>query len=485
MQPWITAELRTADLGDERLDNRYRLLLERLSAKPSCKFPAACKGHAEVAAAYRFVNNERIDEHDLLQPHHDATLQRIRQQSIVLLVQDTTETDLTRPNEEVADAGPLNDSSRLGLFVHPLLALTPQRLPLGLVHTKMWARDPEAFDQPADAKAKQRKRKSIQDKESVRWLEGYRQACAVATACPQTQIICLSDSEGDVYECYFAAQPRPEQRSADWIVRACEDRALVALAGEPTPVGHLFAQVATAEVLAHLTVEVSARPAKAHDGRKRKQARQARTATVTVQARRVRLRQPARPGGKRMADVEVNAVLVREPNPPAGEPPLEWLLLTSLPIRTVAEALQVVEYYCCRWQIEIYFRVLKSGCQVEASQLETGAAFRVYLGLCLVVAWRVLYLLMLGRECPELPCDVVLEAAEWQAVYTVVKRSKPPQQPPALGEMVQMIATLGGYLGRKGDGPPGPKTMWLGMQRMTDLVLGWQAHTQMISSPSG
>jgi hypothetical protein len=484
MQPWITDELRTADLGDRRLNRRYRLLLDRLSLKPSAKFPAACRGWAEVQAAYRFLNNPRVEAAGVLAPHQRATLQRIGAYPVVLLVQDRSEVDLTRPHERVRGAGPLNDADRLGLHVHNLLALTPQRLPLGLVHTSIWARDAQQFDQPAPHKRAQRKAKPITDKESYHWLAGYQQACAVATACPQTQIVCIADSEGDIYECLAAGQEPAAagQRAAAWIVRACQDRALVS--ADAAAVGSLFAAVAAGPVLQSLTIEVSKREPKSKDGRKRKQPRAARQAQVTVQAARVVLRGPYRPGGK-LADVAVNAVLVREPAPPAGQEAIEWLLLTSLPIDTVEQVLQVVEYYTCRWQIEIYYRVLKSGCQVERSQLESAAAFEAYLALCLIVAWRVLYVLMLGRECPELPCDAVLEAEEWQAVYAVVHKAEPPSAAPPLGDMVQMIATLGGYLGRKGDGPPGPRAMWQGMQRMTDLVLGWQAFKTIIHRSTG
>lgn len=486
MQTWVREELRTASLGDTRLDQRFALVLDRLSQKPALKFNAACRGNAEVVAAYRFVNNPKATAQTLLDPHTAATLQRIRDHPLVILVQDTSEIDLTCPNEPMRGVGPLNDAGRVGLYLHPLLALTPQRLPLGVVGLKLWARDPEAFAQPAAAKAKQRKLKPIEGKESVRWLEGYQRACAVAQECPATQILCVSDSEGDIYECLAAAEAvqASGQRPADWIVRACQDRALAGSeAADAT--GPLFTAAAAGPVLQRLTVDVSKRLPKSKDARKRKQPRAARQAVVTVQAARVTLRGPSRPGRGKLADVTVNVVLVREEDPPAGEEPIQWLLLTSLPVESAALAAAVVQYYCCRWQIEVYFRVLKSGCQLEASQLETRGAFEAYLALCLIVAWRVLYLLMLGRECPELPCDSVLGTAEWQAVYAVVSRQAPPAQPPSLGEMVRMIASLGGYLGRKGDGPPGPKAMWRGMQRMTDLAQGWHAFASIIPPPTG
>jgi len=486
MQEWIVDELQTADLGDARLDARFALVLDRLSLKPALKFNAACRGRAEVAGAYRLVNNPKATPQTLLAPHADATLERIRAYPVVLLAQDTSEADLTRPHERVAGAGPLNEANRLGLQFHPVLALTPERLPLGVVGATIWARDAEAFARPAADKAKQRKRKPIQDKESQRWLEGYHRACDVAQQCPQTQVICLSDSEGDIYECLVASSQvaATGQRPAAWIVRACQDRAVVTEEAGAA-VGPLFTAAAAGPVLHRLTIEVSQRQPKSKDARRRKQPRQARTAVVTVQAARLTLRGPQRRGQGKLADVTVNVVLVREEQPPADVEPIEWLLLTSLPVGTAEQALVVVQYYCCRWQIEIYFRVLKSGCQVEASQLESAAAFEAYLALCLIVAWRVMYVLMLGRECPELPCDSVLEEEEWQAVYAVVKKEAPPAAPPPLGEMVKMIASLGGYLGRKGDGPPGPKALWLGMQRMTDLTLGWHAFASIHPRPTG
>ena len=171
--------------------------------------------------------------------------------------------------------------------------------------------------------------------------------------------------------------------------------------------------------------------------------------------------------------VKVNAILVLEEKPPEGAIPIEWLLLTSLPIGTFAEVLTVIEYYCCRWEIEIYFRVLKGGCRVEELQLETNERMEACLAMYLIVAWRVLQMLMLGRTCPQMRCDTVLSESEWKSVYRIVAKRKLPSKPPSLGEMVVMIAKLGGYLGRKHDGPPGPKVMWIGLQRMRDFALAW------------
>jgi Transposase Tn5 dimerisation domain/Transposase DNA-binding len=505
MQEWIDKELATAQFGtvktstaqkrkpkkprksksgNVKLKKRFQKVLDSMSSKPSLKFPAGCKGDAETKAAYRFLDNEHVTFPVILKPHHDATLARIREQAVVLIPQDTTELDLTRPHEIMAGAGPLNDVARVGFYNHVNLAMTPEHLILGVVDAALWARDFEGFDKDADQKRAERRAKPIEDKESFRWLEGYRAACRVAQAAPETLIVSMADSEGDVYEYILEAQTVTEVRKASFIIRACQNRAVVTPeeAASSEEIKLLRERTASTPVLAQLTLKIRARDGQATDDRKRKQPRAARTAEVDVHATRVTLRGPSRPGGK-LPDVEVNAVLVTEPNPPAGAEPIEWLLLTDLPIDTVENVLCIVDYYACRWQIEIYFRILKSGCKVEESQLEKAERFEPYLALNLIVAWRVMHVMMLGRECPDLPCDIAWNEDEWRSVYATVTQQAPPAEPPTMQTMVRLIGSLGGWLGRKCDGEPGPKAMWVGMQRMTDLALGWRAHADHRGAP--
>jgi hypothetical protein len=478
MQEWILNETATADIGDKRLNRRYQIVLNAMSEKPSLKFPAGCNGRAEMEAAYRFVDNDKVSDKQILLPHRDATLERIRAEKVVLIPQDTTELDMTRPKEVMTGAGPLNDESRVGFHDHALLAYTTEGVPLGVVAADIWARDFDGFEKDADQKRAERRAKSIEEKESYRWLAGYREACRVAQEAPGTLVVCLSDSEGDIYECVVEGQKETDARKAEWITRACQDRALVVDRDKaPDCPNKLRAQVASTRILDHMTVEVREREPKSKDDRKRKQPREARTAQLTVQAARVKLRAPDRPG-KKLPNIEVNCVLVTEPNPPEGAEPVEWLLVTSLPIDTVEQVLTIIRYYSGRWAIEIYFRILKSGCKVEESQLHKAERFLPYLALCMIVAWRVAYLMMLGRECPDLPCDVAFDEDEWKTAYTVVKNQPPPKKPPSLKTMVELVASLGGYLGRKCDGEPGPKAIWVGLQRLTDLVRGWRAFAQ-------
>ena len=196
MQPWVLNETKTADFGDQRLHRRFEVLLERLGDKPSLSIPAACSGTAETEAAYRFFDNQRVGSQEVLTPHQDATLQRIRQEAVVLIPQDTTELDLTRRQEQVG--GPLNDESRWGLFAHPLLAVTPECLPLGVIGATIWCRDAREFAKTPAQKRRQRKARPIEKKESFRWLNGYRRACEVAEQSPGTTVVSISDSEGDI-----------------------------------------------------------------------------------------------------------------------------------------------------------------------------------------------------------------------------------------------------------------------------------------------
>ena len=478
MQEWVEQELKTANLGDKRLDARFRVLMDCLSRRPSVSIPTACGGETEMTAAYRFCANERVGAADVLAPHYSATLQRIQAERVVLLIQDTTELDVTRPEQQMVGAGPLNDEAHWGFYDHTTLALTPEGVPLGVIEADIWARNAAEFRQnkrlSKQAKAKRRKQKPIVAKESHRWVEGYRLASRVANQAPETLVVSLADSEGDIYEYFAEAAPKKGIRKAEWIVRACQNRSLPSAAETGSRGQKLWEEVSATAVLHTCEVDVCKNRPQSHDDRKRKQARSARTATVTIQAKRVQLKAPRRPDAS-LPDVEVNAILVREVDPPAGEEPIEWLLLTSLPIDKLKKIQRVIAYYACRWQIEIYFRVLKSGCKVEGRQFESADRYLPCVALYKVIAWRVMYLMMLGRTCPEMSCADLLSEAEWKSVYTIVRREPPPATPPTLHEMIGLIGRLGGHMGRKHDGPPGPKAMWIGMQRMMDLALAWTA----------
>src|SRR5512143_267884 len=234
----------------------------------------------------------------------------------------------------------------------------------------------------------------------------------------------------------------------DWLIRATHNRCLAE--GDK-----LWDRLVKSPILGEVTFSLPARPGQP-----------SRPVVLTVRAKRVTLRPK---GGEA---VTVTALRAREEAPPAGVEPLDWRLLTNRSADTLAQAAELLQWYGSRWSIEVFFRIFKTGCRVEALQLSTLERLEPALALYLLIAWRIQYLTVLGRVTPDLPCDVVLDPAEWQAVYVAIHRQPPPTAPPLLPAMLDWIVRLGGYLGRKGDGPPGPQALWIGLQRARDLAWG-------------
>jgi hypothetical protein len=343
---------------------------------------------------------------------------------------------------------------------------------LGTLQAIPWVRDDEV-PRSATKTRSQLAAEPIEAKESYRWLLAMQWARAEALRCPGTRFVAVADSESDIYDVIAEGMEAP--RTADWIIRSCQDRALVDdLWEDRAGLDYLRAEVLAGPVLDRRTITVRGRTAKvACEDRGRRQPRKSRQAVVAVRAVRVTLRAPERTAGQ-LADATVNAVLVTEMNPPEDDVAVEWLLLTSLPIDTVDQVRLVIQYYSTRWMVEVFFRVLKSGCRVEDRRFEAMDRLLPCLAVYLIVAWRVLYICRLGRSCPEISCEAVFEPAEWQSVYVVVRRQPPPRVAPTLQEINRLVAQLGGYVNRQRDDEPGPQTLWLGLQRLHDIALCWQ-----------
>jgi hypothetical protein len=492
LAPWAIDEMKQADLKDERLNRRLVKLLSAFGERPQVSIPAACGGWNETSAAYRFFDNEKVTPSQILKPHFNKTIQRIAEHPVVLLTQDTTELDFTRPQQQVIGAGPLDGSSRRGVFLHPLVAFTPEGVPLGSVAAELWAREEEKEDEAEKLSPQQKKyRKAttpIEDKESYRWLQGLREACEVAQQVPNTQCVCVADSEADIYELF--AEPRGEV-PVHWLVRACQNRSIVPQHNSAATVTnssgdavdtesasdtvrHVREQVELVPVLFTKKISVRGRePKVVCSQRSRSQPRVSREATVEVRVTTVTLLPPRR-RDRRLPPVSVNVVWVREVNPPENDEPVDWLLFTTLPIDTVEQVALILQCYASRFLIEVFFRVLKSGCRVEERQFEHVDRLQCCVALYMIVAWRVLMLCRLGQSCPDLDCETIFEPAEWKAVWSVTQRQKPPTTAPRLGEMIRLVAQLGGYVNRPNrKEPPGPQTVWLGMQRTRDLAWAW------------
>jgi hypothetical protein len=472
--PWIEEEMAKVDLGHKARDKRLKIVMSQLAAMPAASIPAAVGGgRAETEAAYRMFDNEAIEFDHIILAHTQCTLNRVRQSRVVILTQDTSEIDLTRPEQQVSGAGPLDDGARRGCLIHPVFAVDEQGIPFGTVRVECWTREESSSDaMTRAAKERQRKQTPIEEKESQRWITGMRAAHRTAVEAPNTEVIMVADSEADIFELMVEGQSL--EGRAEWIVRACQDRAVRLEKDAENDAARSITQALQAATC-HATYEVNVRgrqPKVSCETRGRRQPRETRTATVECRACSVTLRAPYRPDRK-LPDVTVNAVRVREVASPKDEEPIEWLLLTSLPITNAEQVLRVIRTYSQRWSIEIFFRIMKQGLKVERRRFETIDRLKRFLALSVILSWRVFYIARLGREFPDIDCEAVFEPSEWKAVYQVTQRRNPPKKAPKLREMVRMVAQLGGYVNRPRSDEPGAETIWKGLQRMHDMAVCW------------
>ena len=440
----IEQEAQGADFGDKRLALRLHKILSGFDQHPSASIPGALGGWADVNGAYRFFDNDSVTMQKILDPHHSMTVERMRGQPVVLALQDTT--FINYPGQrETTGLGPHSHDYDNGLFLHPVIAVTPERLCLGVLHAETWARPPMS----PSRKKKKRVYRPIEEKESMRWLRACASVSELHAQLPGTKLVNVSDRESDIYELFARAQTE----KSDWLIRAENDR-------NTTEGKRLRAVLAGKSVLGSYDVDVPRHKGKA-----------ARTATVEVHSCRIRLLPPQRPNEK-LPEVEVTVVLVQEKNPPEGRDPVDWLLLSSLPEpKTFEEAQVIINWYTCRWMIEIYFNILKSGCTIEDLQLQTCDRLERAIAVYIIVAWRLLFTTYVARTCPDAPASTVFTKEETAATFAVA-RIPMPKKAPTIGEMVRLVAQLGGYINKKSTGPVGPKTLWRGWQRLRDIVLG-------------
>jgi hypothetical protein len=272
----------------------------------------------------------------------------------------------------------------------------------------------------------------------------------------------VADREGDIYDMFLEAEQHPTP--AHFIIRAKQARCTLDrdLDAGPAVYRKVRDEVSRSELRTMRTIELSQTPK-----------REVRQAELEIRAIEVVVKPPH--ARSSLPSVTYNVVLVEEINGPGDGTDVSWLLSTSLPIDSVQDILRIIDYYTARWAIEVYFRVLKTGCRVEEIQLETMHRFKNCLAFYRIIAWRVMYLTHLNRECPSLPCDAVFDDCEWMSVWKVTTKEEIPDTPPSLSEFMRLLTRLGGYNNRPSEPPPGPQTVWVGVRRMCDFATAWIA----------
>jgi hypothetical protein len=444
MTDWVANEMRASQLNDKRLNRRLSVILESLSENPQESIPAACQGWTETHAVYRFLDNDNVSLEEILSGHKSATMERIRNQQMVLLAQDTTFLDFGQ--EESVGLGTLKRRPTDHYLLHPTVAFTPSRVNLGVLGAKLWQR-------PEEPVGHLRRKKPIEEKESYRWLESYDLACEVQRNCPQTLVVSIADREGDIHEWFSDAQSRPLEEKAEFIVRAkCNRRTEV----NDEEYSYLWEELTSCPCIGKRSIQTP-----------RNGNRRSRTADIEIRTKEILF---CGRKGQARDPVSVFAVYAKEKRAPKGEEAIEWMLLTSIPVENVTTAQAIVEWYRCRWEIEIFFRVLKQGCQIERLRLETDTRLLNAIAVYIIVGWRIHTITMQSREWPKVDSELIFTEREWKTIYLMQTKKKPPKQAPDLQTITRMLAQLGGFLARKGDGEPGVKNIWRGYRALQNYI---------------
>ena len=383
----------------------------------------------------------------MIQIDREATLARLEEQAVpvVLAVQDSTSFNFAH-HPGTRGLGVIEDNRTAGFFAHTTLAVSGEGVPMGLFDQQVWRRDKSSPKIP-DA----HKQIAITEKESMKWLKGLYQ-----TEESPTQVIVIADREADIYELFQEAR----NSGTDLIIRATRNRCL-------EDGGKLLETLEEQPFRATFEVEVA-----------RHANQEKRLAQVGMRYASITLLPPQRPGASEvipLTPLTLQMVEVLELEAPCDQDAIHWFLLTTVELETPNDARQVVRFYTYRWLVERFHYVLKSGCRMEHSQLQSYAALTRFLALCSHQAWQILALTYQARVTPDAPCDCLLTPEQWLALQAHQSGEIPTfGSCPTLEEACRWIAQLGGFIGRKSDGQPGVKVLWRGWQRLQDLAAMWQ-----------
>ena len=466
---WVTQEFARADLGDKRLDRRLVKTAELLTKAPSAPINEACGTWASTQASYRLFNNPKASPAKILEPHWKATAERMSGcGGPVLVMQDTVFFSYGK-HVKTRGLGPIGKSNAAhdrGLVMHNALAFTTSGVALGIVSQSTWARG-EIPAEDYQEKIERLQVTPIEEKESSKWLISLKQTLERTPA--GVQLITLADRESDIFE--FLTQAK--ELRAKYVIRARTDRKLVP--EESAGCTRMLEALSDAPVLGSLAVEVPGNGS-----------RKARTASIEVRVAEVTIQPPQRRGAHAKASgsdepVTVTLVGATEQSPPEGCESISWVLLTNLPVRDFESATEKVRWYARRWGIEVWHRVLKSGCKVEDCMLEEAERLKRYLTLFSIIGVRLMHVTYLARVQPDVPATEVFSTEEVNALHIRMTKALPPAAPaPTLREMVRMLGKLGGHLGRKCDGEPGVTVLWRGWTSLYETVETLRAHNEFL-----
>jgi Transposase DNA-binding/Transposase Tn5 dimerisation domain len=448
---WATWEFELAPLMDRRLNRRAAIMARDFARHPGAPIPQACGTRSKTTAAYRFVENDFVRPQQMLIGHRQASLRRWAHEPVVLAPSDTTSLNYSSHPQTrgLGNIGSKKVPKAQGLFLHSTLTFTPAGLPLGLVAARFWARTKNSAHQP------DRYHRPFRQKESARWWESWKACRGALVQLPRPNLwVNIADMEADIYEVFAAAQAQPDPR-VELLVRSRHDRKLDAQEQR------LWQSLASQPLADTMQVRVP-----------RHGKSPARLASLQIRFSEMWLRAPRRKAGQ--GSLHLWAVEAREVAAPQGVELILWRLLSSLALSSAQEACQKVRWYAVRWCIEVFHKILKSVCHAEDPQVESAQRLERLLMIDLIVAWRIHVLTLVGRQNPDVAASELFGESEWKALYSYIHRDRSvPAQAPGLGQMMQWIGELGGFVKCKATPYPGSITLARGLARLDDLAQMW------------
>ncbi len=453
---WAETQFGEAALGDVRRTRRLVKLGAQMAANSSGSIPQQTVRTSDMKAAYRLFAQAEVTHEAICRPHIQQTREMASHLPMVYMLQDTTELDFTR-HEKTEGLGPVGTGCGRGLLQQNVLAVNPSpRRPLGLMYQRHHRRQ----ERPAGETREARRKRPLSERESYWWIEAIR---VVGQPPEGVHWVHVLDRGGDT----FAVHDLIRELGVDCIIRAKTDRRIEPQQGHR----HLFAYARSLPSLGGFKITV-----RCGSGSKRE-------ATLEVAGGPVRfLPSRSEPELRCREPMARHVVRVWEPNPPAGEEPVEWILLTTLPTETYDEAKTVVDGYTSRWMIEEFHKCEKTGCRVEDRQLTETDRLEPLIGLLSVLAVYLLELKFVARDSPETPASEVLDC---DAVQVMARYLSRPHRDLTVGEFWRGIGRLGGHPGRKGDGPLGWLRAWRGWQAFQLILLGAELSTTMGTARCG
>jgi hypothetical protein len=436
------------DFNSSRLEERFKRTMETLAGQPEKSIWICSENRAEAKAIYRMLANDKLDLEEILRSHREAVVKRmVEAEETILAIQDTTSLNYNT-HTKMEGIGYISDKT-LGVNIHSCLAVTAKGLALGILSQSSYN-----SEQPNDRRRthESKKTRALAEKESFRWVETLGKS---SDALPEgLHIVTVCDREGDMYELFDEA----DREGQAFLIRIAQNR-------KTTENEKIMDEIRKKPCMGRVKTRI---PRDSRNGVKEREAiLQIRYSTFNILKPQILNKHKHL---KSSHEINVIFVLEEQANDKTAEP-VTWFLMTNEPVQTVEAAYENVRWYVQRWKIEQFHHVLKSGCAVEKLQERSVEKTTALVLMYSIIAAAIMNITFMARINPELPCTVCFEEEDWKVLYCTANKTKiPPEKPYTIAEAVMYLNWLGGPKRAPSDGPPGVKTIWIGLDKLNTLL---------------